>query len=393
MKIGDLMKILTLSVSAGSGHSKAAEAINDYFNKNYTDVENRTINTLKYINPVIDKLVIGSYLNALKKTPAIYAKLFSYAESDDTVSSITQLINDLLSIKLKNLIDKYAPDVIVCTHFFPLEMVSILKRKGKINTPTIAIITDYAPHSIWFYDYVDAYVVPHEDFVQDLIEKGIAKDTIYPFGIPISEEFMEIINKKTCRRELGMNEDTLTLLLMGGGLGMGNMKSIFEQLAFSNLSAQLIACTGNNMKLKNQLIDISSRCNKKTLIYDFTDNVSSLMSACDILISKPGGLTVTESINKHLPLVITSAIPGHEERNADYLLNNGIAARVKDTDSIVSVVKQLTKSKFRLNHMVESAKEKSKPTATRDICELILSLAKNTKITPKYKGDKLMKYL
>jgi processive 1,2-diacylglycerol beta-glucosyltransferase len=387
------MKILTLTVSAGSGHSKASEAINDYFNKNYPDVETKTINTLKYINPVIDKLVIGSYLNALKKTPAIYAKLFSYAESDDAVSNITQVVNDLLSIKIKNLIDKYAPDVIVCTHFFPLEMISILKRKGKIDIPAVAVITDYAPHSIWFYSYIDAYVIPHEDFVQDLIEKGIAKDTIYPYGIPINEEFMDEMDKKACRKELGIHEDALALLLMGGGLGMGNMKSIFEQLAFSNLPAQLIACTGSNMKLKNQLIDISSRCNKKTLIYDFTDNVSSLMSACDILISKPGGLTVTESINKHLPLVITAAIPGHEERNADYLLNNGIAARVKDTDSIVSVIKQLTKSKFRLNHMVESAKEKSKPTATKDICELILNLAKDSKKSPKHKNDKLIKHL
>lgn len=372
------MKILTLSVAAGSGHGKAAEAIRDHFSQNYEDLEidMKIINTLKYINPIFDKLIIGSYLNALKKTPSIYGKLFEYAENDDVVSNFTQIINDFLSKKIYNLIEKYNPDVIICTHFFPLEMVSILKRKGKISTPAVAIITDYAPHSIWFYDYIDAYIIPHEDFVQDLIEKGISKDAIYPFGIPINEEFLESKDQKECRKSLGIDTDKLTLLLMGGGLGMGNIKPIFEQLAFSNLPIQLIACTGSNLKLKNQLIDISSRCNKKTLIYDFADNVSTLMSACDILISKPGGLTVTECINKHRPLIITSAIPGHEERNADYLLNNGIAARVKDTDSIVTLIKQLTISNSRLNHMRESAKEKSKPDATKRTCELIINLAK-----------------
>jgi processive 1,2-diacylglycerol beta-glucosyltransferase len=373
------MKVLNLTVAAGSGHGKAAEAVKNYFSKNYkdSDIDMKIVNTLKYINPLVDKLVIGSYLNTLKKSPSIYGKIFDYAESDDVVSNFTQIINDFLSKRIKNLIDKYNPDVIVCTHFFPLEMMSILKRKQKITTPIVAIVTDYAPHSIWFYSYIDAYVIPHEDFVQDLIEKGINKDTIYPYGIPIQENFLDSMDQKECRRSLGIDPDTLTLLLMGGGLGMGNMKTIFEQLAFSNLPLQLIACTGSNMKLKNQLIDISSRCNKQTAIYDFADNVSTLMSACDILISKPGGLTVTESINKHKPIIITSAIPGHEERNADYLLNNGIAARVKDTDSIVSLIKQLTKSNSRLLHMRESAKEKSKPDATRKTCELIISLAES----------------
>lgn len=374
------MKILTLSVAAGTGHGKAAEAVNDYFSANYKDlnIDMKIVNTLKYINPLIDKLVVGSYLNTLKNTPSIYGKLFAYAENGDTISNFTQAVNDVLSIKIKNLINKYNPDIVVCTHFFPLEMMSILKRKGKTKLPVVAIITDYAPHSIWFYSFIDAYVIPHEDFIQDLIEKGIAKDTIYPYGIPISEDFLQSIDKIEARKSLNLDPDMLTILLMGGGLGIGNLKAMFEQLAFSNLNLQLIACTGSNFKLKNQLIDISSRCNKKTIIYDYTDNVSTLMSVCDILISKPGGLTVTESINKHIPMVITSAIPGHEERNADYLLNNGIAARVKDTDSIVSIIKQLTKSKSRLYHMRESANEKAKPDAAKKICELIIELAQKT---------------
>lgn len=368
------MRVLCLTVSAGSGHIKAAEAIEKYFSNHYNDIEFETIDTLKYINPIVDKLVIGGYLQSLKKTPSIYGKIYKFADSEDTLSNISSIINQILSIKLKGLIEDYKPDVILCTHPFPLEMVSKLKKKNKITTPTVAILTDYAPHSFWFYSHIDAYVIPNEDFVQDLIEKGIEPNTIYPLGIPVSEEFLKKIEKSYAKKPLGL-EDKLTVLLMGGGLGIGNIKDIFEKLSFSKLDIQIIACTGQNIKLKNQLIEISSRSNKKSIIFDFTDKVNLLMSASDILISKPGGLTITEALIKELPIVINSAIPGQEEKNADYLLNNGIAARIHTDDSVVSILMQIINSKNRLKHMAEACREKAKPNAARDICELMIKLS------------------
>ena len=344
------MKVLILSVSAGKGHSKAAEAIKSYFDKNYSDVYVEIIDTLKYINPILDKLIVGSYLKSLSRTPSIYAKLYEYAESDDSISNFSNLVNEVLSIKMNTLLEDFEPDVILCTHPFPLEMISILKKKGKTSVPTASILTDYAPHPFWFYDRIEAYVIPHEDFIPDLIEFGISKDIIYPYGIPVCENFTKPLNKKEVRRDLGLDENTATLLLMGGGLGIGNMKYIFENLAFSSLNIQMIACSGSNERLKNQLMNISDRCSKKTLIFDYTDKVSELMSAADMLISKPGGLTITEALIKGLPIIITSAIPGQEERNADYLLNNGIAARVRKNQNVVPIITQLIQSPSRLKH-------------------------------------------
>jgi processive 1,2-diacylglycerol beta-glucosyltransferase len=371
------VKVLALTISAGNGHNKAAESVKEYFSKNHKHVDVEIVDALKYINPIVDKLIVGSYLKSLKKTPLIYGKLYEYAETDDTISNVSGLVNDFLSIKIKGLIEEVSPDVILCTHPLPLEMLSILKRKGKTSVPVVAILTDYAPHSFWFYSHIEAYVIPHEDFTQDLIEKGISKESIYPLGIPISECFLKPISKEDARNSLSIDQNKLTLLIMGGGLGIGNIKNIFENLAFSSLDIQLIACTGSNIKLKNQLEDISSRCSKKCLIYDYTDKVSTLMSACDILITKPGGLTITEALIKHVPIIITSTIPGQEEKNADYLLNNGIAARIKNSDSIVAIIKQISSSKTRLNYMKEIAKEKSKPDATKGICNLILSMKKD----------------
>lgn len=372
------MRVLALTVSAGKGHNKAAESVKNYFNKNFNDVEMEIVDVLKYINPVIDKIVVGSYLKSLKRTPVIYAKLYEFAESEDAISSFSGLVNDVLSLKLKTLVSEYNPDVILCTHPFPIEMLSILKKKGKISKPVAAILTDYAPHSFWLYSHVEAYIIPHEDFIHDIVEKGIPEDTVYPYGIPVSEEFLKKIDRDRAREELGIDRDKLTLLLMGGGLGIGNIKSIFEELVYSNMDVQIIAVTGSNLKLKNRLKDIASRSSKTNLIYDYTDNVSTLMSASDLLITKPGGLTITEALVKSIPIIITSPIPGQEEKNSNYLLNNGIAARIKGSDSIVSIIKQLVNSPTRLNNMRTAAMEKAKPNATRDICNLLIKLGNNS---------------
>lgn len=370
------MKILALTVSAGNGHNKAAESIKEYITSNYEDSDVEIFDTLKYINPVLDKLIVGSYLKSVKNTPALYGKLYEYAENEDTVSNLSGFVNDILSIKLKNLITNKNPDVIYCTHPFPVEMLSILKKKHKVDIPVVAILTDYAPHAFWFYSCIDAYVVPHQDLLWEIKEKGVPKDTVYPLGIPICKQFLEPVDKDKLREELGLSSDKLTLLLMGGGLGMGNITKIYKELCFSSLDLQLIICCGNNTKLKNQLEYLSSRTLKKTLIFGYTDRVPEFMSVSDILVSKPGGLTISEALVKKLPMVITSTIPGQEEKNADYLTNNGIAARVKEFGELTHLIYQFAESKLRLSHMREMAEEKSKPNATRDIASLIISFIK-----------------
>lgn len=367
------MKILALTVSAGNGHNKAAESIKEYITSNYENADVEIFDTLKYINPVLDKLVVGSYLKSVKNTPALYGKLYEYAENEDTVSNLSGFVNDILSVKLKNLIARKKPDVVYCTHPFPVEMLSILKRKHKVHIPVVAILTDYAPHAFWFYNCIDAYVVPHQDFLWEVREKGVPKDTIFPLGIPISDDFKKAVDSEKIKEELGLSNDKITLLLMGGGLGLGNITKIYKELCFSSLDLQFIICCGNNEKLKNQLENLKSRTLKKTLILGYTDRVPELMSISDMLISKPGGLTIAESLVKNLPIIITSTIPGQEEKNADYLINNGIAARVKESGELTHLIYQFTESPLRLSHMRAMADEKSKPNSTKDIAELIIS--------------------
>lgn len=374
-----LLKILALTVSAGNGHNKAAESIKEYLMNNYKDADVEIFDTLKYINPVLDKVVVGSYLKSVKNTPALYGKLYEYAENDDTVSNLSGFLNDILSVKLRGLISRKNPDVVYCTHPFPVEMLSILKRKHKVDIPVVAILTDYAPHAFWFYNFIDAYVVPHEDFILEVREKGVPKDSIFPLGIPISNDFLKPVNKDSVLDELGFSKDKITLLLMGGGLGIGNLTSIYKELCFSTLDIQIIICCGNNIKLKNQLECLKSRTLKNTVIFDYTNKVHELMSISDILISKPGGLTMSEALVKNIPIIITSTIPGQEEKNADYLINSGIAAKAKESGELTSLIYQFSQSKLRLPHMRAMAKEKSKPNSTKEISDLIASFVKSKK--------------
>lgn len=374
---GDILKILSLTVSVGKGHNKAAEAIKEYFEHNYRNSDMIVIDALKYINPVINKLVIGSYLGTLKKTPSLYGKLYDLAEDGAVLLNLSEAINDILSLKLKSLIKKYNPDVILCTHPFPLEMLSILKRKGKITVPVAAVITDYAPHSFWIYEHIDAYVIPHEDFIQDLALRGVPQNIIYPLGIPVCSDFLKPISKAKARRNLHLN-NKFTVLIMGGGLGIGNIKKIFETLAFCELEIQIIVCAGENITLRSKLEDICKNSAKKILIYQYSNDISTLMSASDILITKPGGLTVSEALVKRLPIIITSAIPGQEERNAKYLLSNGIAARVKDTENIVAIIQNFIENPYTLKVMQENAVVKAKPNASMDIYKLLEKLQKDS---------------
>ncbi|QCX33411.1 UDP-N-acetylglucosamine--LPS N-acetylglucosamine transferase [Caloramator sp. E03] len=370
------MKVLALSVSAGTGHFKAAKAIKNYFESNYKNVEMNIIDTLKYINPLINKIVIGSYLKSIKVTPKIYAKLYEHADEDETISSFSEIANHILSIKIKNLILDTNPDIILCTHPFPLEMVSILKRKGKISIPAVGVLTDYAIHSFWFYECIDGYIIPNEDFIDEAVEKGAEIDTLYPLGIPVEQKFLISIDKNKAKQQLGFDINKPSILLMGGSLGIGNIKKIYETLSSSPLDIQIIVCTGRNYRLKEKIEDIHRFTQKKSLILSYTENINTIMCATDILITKPGGLTIAESLVKGLPIIINSTIPGHEEKNANYLINSGIAATIKDSKDITCVVRQLIKNKSRLEQMSKMAFEKAKPTAAKDICELLIEKAK-----------------
>ncbi|BDR65895.1 UDP-glucuronosyltransferase [Clostridium tetani] len=376
------MKVLIFSISAGGGHSKAAESLKEYIDLYSPKSTVKVIDTLKYINPIIDKVIIGSYLKTIKITPSLFGKLYDYTESDYGLSIISAKFNEIMTYRLLPLIKDFNPDILIATHPFPTEMLSILKSKHKINRPIISILTDYAPHSFWLHPCIDAYIVSNKYMISEMVSKGIPKNTIYPFGIPVSRDFLTNYSREETLSEINFYSDKPTILVMGGSLGIGKITKVYENLLKINEDIQIIVIAGNNKKLYYELLSYRHSLDKDRTSYiiGFTDKVNKYMQASDLLLTKPGGLTITEALVSSIPLALFSPIPGQEEKNAEFLLTNNLAVDLGDGSNTKDIIENLLKDKSKLSNIKENQRKFSKPDVGKNIYNLILKLISDYKI-------------
>ncbi|MDT8715610.1 UDP-N-acetylglucosamine--LPS N-acetylglucosamine transferase [Clostridium sp. 19966] len=368
------MRTLILSISAGGGHVNAAEAIESYIKLNNPNAVTMILDTYKYINPFLDKVVIGGYLKSLKFSPAIFGKLYKLAETDDSIASFSNKINEMIIHKLIPLLEEFKPDIIVTTHAFSTEMMSLLKSKYTIDIPVVTIMTDYAPHSFWLHPHIDAYVISNDDMVTEMIDRGIPRQVIYPLGIPVKPEFITKYLRDDILSSLNLDINKNTLLLMGGSLGMGKITELYQELQYVNKDIQIIIITGNNKKLYSQLRELSKTSKKTTKIIGYTNEVNKYMQASDLLITKPGGLTITEALVSHTPLAIFSAIPGQEEKNAEFLMEHNLAIDLSDCKNCSDKIDAILDSESSLSNMKTNCIKYAKPNSGNDIYDLLLKL-------------------
>ncbi|WP_139905705.1 MGDG synthase family glycosyltransferase [Clostridium thermarum] len=372
------MRTLILSVSAGGGHVKAAEAIELYVKLDNPENEVMLVDTIKYINPILDKVVIGGYLKSLKFSPFLFGKLYDLAENGESIANFSNKVNEIIIHKLIPLIEDYAPDVIVTTHPFSTEMISILKGKGKIHIPVAAILTDYAPHSFWIHPNIDAYIVSTEEMVDEMVRRGVERAILHPLGIPVIPGFTKVFPREETLESLGLNPQKPTVLLMGGSLGMGKITALYEELQQTETDLQIIVITGSNHKLFSRLSDEKNTCIKHTRIIGYTTEVNRYMQACDLLITKPGGLTITEALICGVPLALFSAIPGQEEKNAEFLIKNHLAVDLGDGKYCRNIIDSLLSSSDRLMEMKNNCSKFAKPNSGYAIKKLLYSLIKES---------------
>jgi processive 1,2-diacylglycerol beta-glucosyltransferase len=369
--IGGLkMKVLFLSDSTGGGHTRAAEAVAERIRDRQPDAEILIADSLKIISPLVDRLIVGAYLNTVKNTPNIYGKLYDLSEKSESISDLVKYFNRILSFKLLSFIQRYSPSVIVCTHTIPLQMLSNLKSKGRVSVPVIGIVTDFVNHSFWKLKGVDAFIVAHDYIKIDMIKMGIPNDRIYTFGIPVSGDFLGKKDRDCLLRDLGL-QNKLTFLLMGGSLGFEGDRDIFASLLKCGRDMQIIALAGRNEKLKNLLEKMSAGTKKSVRIMGYTDIVSDLMEISDFIITKPGGMTISEALVKRLPILINSPIPGQEVRNARFLVNMGAAVQLTHNEDMDEIFHRIINNPIKIRRMQETAAQLAKPRAGEDIAALV----------------------
>lgn len=382
------MKVLILTAATGGGHAKAAEALAECLAEKHPEWETVTADSLKCISPIVDRLVVGVYLGTVKNTPNLYGKLYDLSEKEQSLTDLTLAFNRLLSYRLYSFIESCRPSVIVCTHSFPLQMLSSLKRRHRISIPVIGIVTDFVSHLFWKLDGIDALIVSHQHIKEDMMKIGIPGGIIHTFGIPVAAAFRDRPDRGSLLGELGL-EDKTTLLIMGGSLGMGEVKGIFGSLLKCRRDLQLIAVTGWNGKLRSQLEELSQGSDKSVSVLGYSDRVHLLMGISDLIITKPGGVTVSEALVKKLPILIIPPIPGQEVRNASFLEDNGAAVRLPTGVNPEEALCRLLDNPLKLRHMREMAGQLSKPAAGYDIIGLIETMAWGRRM-PERDGQRLL---
>lgn len=359
-------------ISEVSGHRNAALAIEKAIRIINPEVEILNINAFNYTNPVAEKITNSIYMGIIKIAPKIWDYLYDNPKIVKKIERTKRNIHEANSPKLKRLFDKFMPDAVVCTQAFPCGMVADYKRTYGISLPLIAVLTDYVPHSYWVYDTVDYYVVPSEDIGSSLVKKGVLAKKVKPLGIPFDPKFTQPLAKETLFSRYKLNPVIPTILIMGGGQGLGPIKTICRSLEKVKPDIQEIVVTGVNKKLYKTLKRRIRKYKKKIILFGYTQNINELMEVADIVISKPGGVTTSEVLSKGKPMVIVKPLPGQEANNTRYLTCSGAAIKVDKPKDIHLAVEDLIRNPAKLKRIKEAVLRIAKPNASLDIARFIL---------------------
>ena len=368
------MKILILSAATGGGHLRASHAIEDYILRNSAGNNVTVVDALKSINTVLDKTVCDGYHFLATKTPKVFGQLYKKTNEESVLSSLVTRFSNVFSLKLMPVLEEQKADVIISTHPFATEMISYLKGKGLVKAPLICLMTDYGPHRAWIAPNVDAYIVSTEDMIPEMKEMGVDENKIYPFGIPVGDVFFNSGDKPSLLKKFGMDTDKPTILIMAGSFGVSNIMKIYKRLVQVPTAFQIIVITGKNKKLFEAFTPVIEDSPKKTKLVFFTNEVENYMHASDLIITKPGGLTVSEALACNIPLAVFDAIPGQEEDNANFLLSHKMAVRLEKGADAGEIINSLIENNKKLEEMRSSCKSFDKSQSSKNIFSLINEL-------------------
>jgi processive 1,2-diacylglycerol beta-glucosyltransferase len=362
-------RVLIMSASAGNGHVKAAQAVEEAVRKLYGDVEVKNIDAFKYITAPLRKLYSDGYIHMVNNMPASLGMLYDHLDKPWQNEKRRLAFHRANAAKLTNEILAYQPDLVISTHFLPAEIVSSLLCRQRINCASAIVVTDFDAHAMWLCRHYDRFFVALDETRVHLSKLGIEAENISVSGIPISPVFAQPKSKLEMRQRYGLHIDRPTILLSAGGFGVGPMEQILNEMLQLTQPVQVIALCGKNAKLKEriQALGDTAPSSLKLLPVAYTDKVDEYMSASDILLGKPGGLTTCEGLAKELAFVIVKPIPGQEERNSDHLLENGVAIRCNNLPALSFKLDRLLGQPERIRLMQKNAGRLARPLAAEDI--------------------------
>lgn len=370
-----LKKVLLLSASAGAGHLRAAEAIEKAFKQaaNADDREVKHVDVLNYTNKVFRHLYSKAYIDLVNKLPEVPGWVYDKLDKPWKNERRRLALDKLNTRPFVKLLREYHPDLIVCTHFLPAEIVSWLKAKERLSSRQVIIVTDFDVHAMWLVHHYERYFVALDEARVYLEALGIPPNKITVSGIPIDPVFAKKKDKEEMRLKHGLAPDRTTILLSAGGFGVGAVDALVASLLPLQHRAQVVAICGRNEELKQRLTKLAARAKPDASLllkpFGYTEEMDELMAASDLVLGKPGGLTTSEALAKGLVFVIVNPIPGQEERNSDHLLEGGVAIRCNNLPTLSYKLDRLLADPKRFASMQANSRRMGKPNAAMEIAQ------------------------
>lgn len=371
-------KVLVLSASAGAGHLRAAEAVERAVKNLNAAEEVRHVDTLAYTNKIFRHLYSKAYIEMVNKTPDVLGWLYDTLDKPWKNERRRLALDKLNTRPFINMLARYQPEITICTHFLPAEIISWLKAKGRLSAAQAIVVTDFDMHAMWLCHHYEQYFVALDETRAHMEQLGVPPEKITVSGIPIDPVFAEAKNKQLMREKHQLKPEAVTILVSAGGFGVGAVEHLVESLAQLKHRAQVVVVAGRNQELKERLEFVAARELPASAvsfkILGYTKEMDELMSAADILLGKPGGLTTSEALVKGLAMVVVNPIPGQEERNSDHLLEEGVAIRCNNLPALAYKIDKLLDEPQRLDAMRARSLALARPHAATDIVKKLLEL-------------------
>ncbi|MDR2219058.1 MAG: glycosyltransferase [Methylobacillus sp.] len=371
-----MKKILLLSVSAGAGHVRAAEAIRAFAANHPAGVEAVHLDVMDFVSTSFRKLYADQYIKLVNDHPELWGYLYrktNEASPGTPSQKLRRAIERLSCRALLAEVKRQQPDAIICTHFLPAELLSRELHKGYPIPPVWVQVTDFDLHNLWITPHMRGYFVANDEIAWRAQQRGIAADAVTVSGIPIMPAFGEKPDRRVCAAQFNLDPTRKTFLLMAGGVGLNGLELLAERLLAMPSDFQLIALAGRNQAMLKALQNLAQQHPGRLFPQGFTNQVERLMACSDLAITKPGGLTTSECLAMGLPMIVHSPIPGQEERNADYLLEQGAALKAVDGDAIAYRVAALLSAPEHLARLRQKSIALGRPQAGRVVLDRVLS--------------------
>jgi len=362
-----------MSAGAGTGHIKAAEALELSFSSDPRVAEVINNDALQYTNKLFRDFYSRFYTSLVRSAPNFLGWWYKTSDEPWHTDTMRHMLDRLNTKPLVRFIREFNPHITVCTHYMPAGIISHLIATQQLQAHLSIVVTDFDFHAMWLSRAFHRYFVAIDETKAHLEMLGIPSERITVSGIPIDPVFQQPVNRAQERLRLGLNPDKRVLLLSAGAYGVGPTEYMVERLLNLNSDAQTVVVCGRNDELKQRILQLVDNRSDRFKVLGYSDEMHKLMKIADIFIGKPGGMTTSEALACGLPMCVVSPIPGQEERNSDHLLEEGIAVKCNDLTTLPFKLERLLEDPARLARMQANALRFAKPTASATIVDTLLA--------------------